>query len=68
MADEASSHEIYLQELSKKAMTGEDSPFLEIIKEFPTIYNRGSIEFKDRNIKQNAWNTVSELMKTDKFM
>ena len=65
MVDEASSHGTYLQELSQRVMTGEDSSFLEIIKEFPTIYNRGSIDFKDRNIKQNAWNKVSELMKTD---
>ena len=36
--------------------------FMDIIKEFPFIYNRACADFKDRNIKNNAWLKVPELL------
>ena len=35
---------------------------MDIIKEFPFIYNRACTDFKDRNIKNNAWVKVPELL------
>lgn len=32
------------------------------MKEFPVIYNRACADFKDRNIKKNAWRKISELL------
>ena len=34
----------------------------DIIKEFPVIYNRACADFKDRNIKNNSWRKISELL------
>ena len=35
---------------------------MDIVKEFPCIYNRACADFKDRNIKANAWRKISELL------
>ena len=34
--------------------------FIEIIRKFPTIYNRSLKSFKDRNKKPNCWKAISE--------
>ena len=34
--------------------------FMEIICEFPTVYNRRLKDFKDRNKKSNCWTAISE--------
>ena len=41
-----------------------DTAFMDIIKEFPVLYNRACAcaDFKDRNIKNNAWRKISELL------
>ena len=39
-----------------------DSIFMEIIREFPTIYNRASKDFKDRNKKANSWKKIAEYL------
>ena len=35
---------------------------MDIIKEFPVIHNHAYADFKDRNIKKNAWRKISELL------
>ena len=37
-----------------------DVSFLEIICEFPSIYDRSLIHFKDRNKKSNCWKAIAE--------
>ena len=37
-----------------------DASFMEIIREFPTIYNRASKDFKERNKKANSWKKIAE--------
>ena len=39
-----------------------DAIFMEIIREFPTIYNRASKDFKDRNKKANSWKKIAEYL------
>ena len=58
MADKE--HEYFLS-LAEKSTLGNDDVFMEIIKEFPCIYNRSSAEFKDRSIKLNAWKRIASL-------
>ena len=48
MADDAANHEF------------DDAEFMEIIREFPTIYNRSLKDFKDRNKISNCWKAVAE--------
>lgn len=38
----------------------DDVEFMEIIREFPTIYNRSLNDFKDRNKKSNCWKAIAE--------
>ena len=51
----------YLKNLGTKSQNGDDCSFMEIIKEFPSIYNRSSAQFKDKNIKSNAWKEIASL-------
>ena len=37
-----------------------DAVFMGIIREFPTIYNRASRDFKDRNKTANSWKRIAE--------
>ena len=37
-----------------------DETFMDIIREYPTIYDRGSRDFKDKNKKSNCWKAVAE--------
>ena len=37
-----------------------DVEFMEIIREFPTIYNRRVKDLKDRNKKSNCWKAIGE--------
>ena len=52
---------IYLKNLAAKAKNGDDMALIEIIKEFPSIYNRSSAQFRDKNIKTNAWKEIASL-------
>lgn len=38
----------------------DDVEFMEIIREFPIVYNRSLKDFKDRNKKSNCWTAISE--------
>ena len=38
---------------------------MEIIKEFPVIYNRASADFKDQTKKNNAWQKISQLLDSE---
>ena len=51
----------YLESLADEAKKN-DAAFMDIIKEFPVIYNRACADFKDRNIKNNAWHKISGLL------
>ena len=59
MADNDFTH---LTALGKEAAAGDDVAFMDIVKEFPCIYNRGSVQFKDRNVKMNAWRRIGKLV------
>jgi hypothetical protein len=48
MADDSESHDV------------DDVAFMEIIREFPTVYNRTLKDFKDRNKKSNCWKAIAE--------
>lgn len=52
---------VYLKNLAAKSQNGDDMAFMEIIKEFPSIYNRSSSQFKDKNLKINAWKEIASL-------
>ena len=51
----------FLESLAQEAKKN-DTAFMDIIKEFPVSYNRACADFKDRNIKKNAWQKISELL------
>ena len=53
--------ERYLNALSEKSRNGDDTAFMEIIKEFPCLYNRRSAQYKDKNIKINLWKKIAAL-------
>ena len=53
--------ERYLNALLEKSRNGDDTAFMEIIKEFPCLYNRSSAQFKDKNIKINSWKKIAAL-------
>ena len=38
---------------------------MDVIKEFPVIYNRASADFKDRTKKNNAWRKISQLLDSE---
>ena len=40
----------------------DDVEFMEIIREFPTIYNRSLKDFKDRNKKSSCWKAIAEMV------
>lgn len=52
----------YLKSLALEARNGNDNSIMDMVKEFPCIYNRASPDSKDRNIKANAWRKISELL------
>ena len=41
-------------------MRKSDEVFMDIIREYPTIYNRSSKDFKDKTKKSNCWRAVAE--------
>lgn len=43
-----------------ESVVEDDVKFMEIIREFPTVYNRSLKEFKDRNKKSNCWKAIAE--------
>ena len=53
-----------LSALGKEANAGDDVVFKDIATEFPCIYNRGSAQFKNRNLSINAWRKIGKLAKT----
>lgn len=48
--------------LCKEAAAGNDVAFMDMVKDFPCIYNRGSAQFKDRKLKINAWRQIGKLV------
>lgn len=58
----ATNKEKHLEELGKEAAFGDDVAFMDMVKEFPCIYNRGSPQFKDKNLKMNAWKRISKFI------
>ena len=51
-----------LSALGKEATAGDDVVFKDIATEFPCIYNRGSAQFKYRNLNMNAWRKIGKLI------
>ncbi|CAB3999548.1 Hypothetical predicted protein [Paramuricea clavata] len=51
----------YLESLAVKSSNGDGTAFMEIVKEFPCIYNRSNTQFKDKNLKSNAWKQIATL-------
>lgn len=41
-----------------------DVDFMELIRQFPTIYNKRSKDFHDKREKENHWKKVTELLNT----
>ena len=41
--------------LDEEAAAGNDVAFVDMVKEFSCIYNRGVAQFKDRKLKIDAW-------------
>ena len=48
--------------LGKEAAAGNDVALVDMVKEFPCIYNRGSAQFKDRKLEINAWRKMRKLV------
>ena len=42
----------------------DDTSFMEIIREFPTIYDRRKNDFRDKRKKANCWRRIAELLET----
>lgn len=40
-----------------------DALLIELYKERPFLYNKGHNDFKNKIIKDNAWNEISKIMK-----
>ena len=59
MASHKNTSESYLESLAQEAKKS-DMAFMDIITEFPVIYNSARADFKDRNIKNNGWRKISE--------
>ncbi len=55
MADEDASSRRRCQDARES-----DEAFMDIIREYPTIYDRASKDFKDKNKKSNCWKAVAE--------
>ncbi|KAG5892625.1 hypothetical protein JTB14_019714 [Gonioctena quinquepunctata] len=39
----------------------DDAVLADLVRQFPELYDKGNENFKDKNIKQNAWETISTL-------
>ena len=63
MADEEA-RELQLIMITKKHANNNDIDFMELIREFPTIYNKKTKDFHDKRKKENFWKTISELLNT----
>lgn len=42
----------------------DDAMLIELVEKFPCLYDRGNPNFKNTRYKENAWTTVSEIVKT----
>lgn len=47
-------------EIDVNKIRDNDALFMELIQEYPTIYDRKSKDFKDRNKKANCWKIIAE--------
>ena len=61
MASHKNTSESCLESLAQEAKKS-DMAFMDTITEFPVIYNSACAEFKDRNIKNNGWQKILELL------
>lgn len=43
---------------------GREAMLIDIIQHFPFLYDKERKEFKDNNIKENAWDTIATAMAT----
>ena len=39
-----------------------DIEFMEIIRQYPAIYDKSSKDFKDKRIKANCWKIVADVL------
>ena len=60
-SNDSNGNERYLNALAEKSRNGDDTAFMEIIKEFSCLYNRSSAQFKDKNLKINSWKKIAAL-------
>ena len=37
-----------------------DETFMDIVREYPAIYKRSSVSFRDKNKKPNSWHCIAE--------
>lgn len=61
MASHKNTSESYLESLAQEAKKS-DMAFMDITTEFPVICNSACADFKDRNIENNGWQKMSELL------
>ena len=47
-----------------KHANNNDIDFMELIREFPTIYNKRTKDFHDKRKRENCWKKISELLNT----
>ena len=62
MADQ-DEREARLVAIAKSAIDS-DIDFMELIREFPTIYNKKSKDFHDKRKKENCWKAIAGLLNT----
>ncbi|KAG5874543.1 hypothetical protein JTB14_011857 [Gonioctena quinquepunctata] len=43
----------------------DDAVLADLVRQFPELYDKGNENFKDKNIKQNAWETISSTLNVD---
>ena len=42
-----------------------DEKFMDVVREYPAIYQRSSVDFRDKNKKANSWSWVTSATDMD---
>ena len=42
-----------------------DEEFKDIVRNYPAVYKRSSVDFRDKNKKANSWRAIAESSKMD---
>ncbi|KAG5865854.1 hypothetical protein JTB14_035347 [Gonioctena quinquepunctata] len=43
----------------------DDAILIDLVRQFPALYDKSMKEFKDKNVKDNAWGTIASTLNVD---